>query len=240
MVIYSSGISGTHLNTVSYPLRAWSRRTWLAFTRAKTRTARPKPRRSMPVRYDCSVGRSPDQRRRLATETIPARHSSRFGQGSPASDGGAFLFWCYRPRPMIALDPAVCCGPPFSDRLLPRAARDRRAAAPCEIRLWAERKAGDLLRDMEKVKARGSNQHQERSASPTAPPSLRDLGISKQIGEMPALLCRFHVRRGGRVASAQLLSLEILSSEMGGPSQGGGRGREEDDTSASGTNPWRK
>ena len=48
--------------------------------------------------------------------------------------------------------PCGLCGPPFSDRLLPRAAGDRRAAAPCGIRLRAERKAGDLLRDREKAK----------------------------------------------------------------------------------------
>ena len=34
--------------------------------------------------------------------------------------------------------------------------------------------------------------------------------------------------RAAEAAAAQLLSLEILSSEMDGPSQGGGRGREED------------
>lgn len=52
----------------------------------------------------------------------------------------------------------------------------------CEIRLRAERKAGELLRERDKAKGArgsGSNQHEVRSHHPTAPP-LSDLGISKQ------------------------------------------------------------
>jgi hypothetical protein len=49
----------------------------------------------------------------------------------------------------------------------------------CEIRLRAERKAGSLLKEMKKAKASGSNQHEERSHSTTAPPRLSDLGITK-------------------------------------------------------------
>ena len=43
----------------------------------------------------------------------------------------------------------------------------------------AERRAGELLAEMEKAKASGSNQHQERLPPATAPPKLADLGISK-------------------------------------------------------------
>jgi hypothetical protein len=56
---------------------------------------------------------------------------------------------------------------------------ERRA---CEIRLRAERKAGQLLIGMEKAKGAqgsGSNQHEVRSHDTTAP-TLRDLGITKQ------------------------------------------------------------
>ena len=51
----------------------------------------------------------------------------------------------------------------------------------CEIRLRAERKAGELLRDMEKAKATGSNQYGkvERSSDSTDPKTLEQLGISK-------------------------------------------------------------
>jgi hypothetical protein len=62
----------------------------------------------------------------------------------------------------------------------------------CEIRLRAERKAGELLKAMEKAKSRGSNQHQERSHDATAPRTLADPGISKnqssrwqQLAEIP-------------------------------------------------------
>jgi hypothetical protein len=54
----------------------------------------------------------------------------------------------------------------------------------CEIRLRAERKCGELLRDMEKAKGTrdsGSNQYQQvRSTDVTAPQTLSDLGVSKQ------------------------------------------------------------
>lgn len=49
----------------------------------------------------------------------------------------------------------------------------------CEIRLRAERKAGQLLTGMEKAKAAGSNQHKERSRDDTAPPTLAEIGVSK-------------------------------------------------------------
>lgn len=50
-----------------------------------------------------------------------------------------------------------------------------------DIRMRAERKAGELLRDMEKAKGArgsGSNQHQVRSHDETAP-TLADLGVTK-------------------------------------------------------------
>jgi hypothetical protein len=49
----------------------------------------------------------------------------------------------------------------------------------CEIRLRAERKAGHLLRQMEKATPRGSNQFKEGSHDVTDPQTLSDLGISK-------------------------------------------------------------
>jgi hypothetical protein len=51
-----------------------------------------------------------------------------------------------------------------------------------EIRMRAERRAGELLREMEKNKGSrgtGSNQHQVRSLAETAPPKLSDLGVTK-------------------------------------------------------------
>jgi hypothetical protein len=49
----------------------------------------------------------------------------------------------------------------------------------CEIRLRAERKCGELLRDRDKAKPRGSNQHEDVSRDPTHPQPLADLGISR-------------------------------------------------------------
>jgi hypothetical protein len=48
-----------------------------------------------------------------------------------------------------------------------------------EIRLRAERRAGELLRETEKARPRGSNQHQDRSRAATDPPTLAQLGINK-------------------------------------------------------------
>ena len=52
-----------------------------------------------------------------------------------------------------------------------------------EIRMRAEIRAGELLREMEKNKGAqgsGSNQHQVRSPDATAPPpTLSDLGVTK-------------------------------------------------------------
>ncbi len=47
------------------------------------------------------------------------------------------------------------------------------------IRLRAERRAGQLIKEMEKAKPRGSNQYEERSRGETDPPTLSDLGVSK-------------------------------------------------------------
>jgi hypothetical protein len=62
----------------------------------------------------------------------------------------------------------------------------------CEIRLRAERKAGQLLAKMEKATPRGSNQHQDVSRDPTHPRPLSDLGITRdqssqwqKLGEVP-------------------------------------------------------
>lgn len=52
----------------------------------------------------------------------------------------------------------------------------------CEIRLRAERKAGQLLRAMEKqhgARGTGSNQHQQVESHDATPPPLADLGISR-------------------------------------------------------------
>jgi len=69
---------------------------------------------------------------------------------------------------------------------------ERQAA---EIRLRAERKAGQLLATMEKAKPSGNNQHKDRSPRTTDPPKLKDLGISKdqssqwqKLGAMPQQL----------------------------------------------------
>jgi hypothetical protein len=48
-----------------------------------------------------------------------------------------------------------------------------------DIRCRAERRAGELLKEMKKAQARGSNQHKERSRSATAPPTLADMGVTK-------------------------------------------------------------
>lgn len=52
----------------------------------------------------------------------------------------------------------------------------------CEIRLRSERKAGQLLRERDKANSPGWNQYRGRSDDPTdrTPPTLRDLGVSKQ------------------------------------------------------------
>ena len=48
-----------------------------------------------------------------------------------------------------------------------------------EIRLRAERRAGELLAETEKAKPRGSNQHEDRLRPATDPPTLKDLGLTK-------------------------------------------------------------
>jgi hypothetical protein len=48
-----------------------------------------------------------------------------------------------------------------------------------EIRIRAERRCGELLAEMDKAKPPGSNQHELRSHDATDPPTLADLGISK-------------------------------------------------------------
>jgi hypothetical protein len=67
-------------------------------------------------------------------------------------------------------------------RLYAMQARDRVLIDQAtEIRLRAERRAGELLRDAEKAKPRGSNQHKhkDRSHAATDPPTLAELGINK-------------------------------------------------------------
>jgi hypothetical protein len=49
----------------------------------------------------------------------------------------------------------------------------------CEIRLRAERKCGELLREREKATPRGSNQHKDVSRDATHPQPLADLGITR-------------------------------------------------------------
>lgn len=64
-----------------------------------------------------------------------------------------------------------------------RVANDHEAERKlAEIRIRAERSAGAMLRDGEKAKASGSNQHSkvEPSANPRAPKPLSELKISKQ------------------------------------------------------------
>jgi hypothetical protein len=48
-----------------------------------------------------------------------------------------------------------------------------------EIRLRAERRAGELLTETPKALPRGSNQHEDRSRIATDPPTLADLGVTK-------------------------------------------------------------
>jgi hypothetical protein len=62
-----------------------------------------------------------------------------------------------------------------------------------EIRMRAERRLGQMLKEMEKAKPSGANQHKDRSHDETDPQTLSDLGISKtqssrwqQMAEMPA------------------------------------------------------
>jgi hypothetical protein len=53
---------------------------------------------------------------------------SRLAERGGAGDGGAFSLVLPDSRSYDRVDPAVCCGPLLqSDRLLPRAAWDRRA-----------------------------------------------------------------------------------------------------------------
>jgi len=47
------------------------------------------------------------------------------------------------------------------------------------MRLRAERRAGELLREMKKATPRGSNQHEERLRRTTDPPTLADIGVTK-------------------------------------------------------------
>jgi hypothetical protein len=65
-------------------------------------------------------------------------------------------------------------------RLYAQQARDRVLIDQAtEIKLRAERRAGELLREAERAKPRGSNQHKDRSRAATDPPTLADLGVSK-------------------------------------------------------------
>jgi len=56
-----------------------------------------------------------------------------------------------------------------------------------EIKVRAERKAGELTREMPKAKPSGSNQHKERSHDATDPPTLADVGISKDQSSYTAI-----------------------------------------------------
>ena len=64
-------------------------------------------------------------------------------------------------------------------RLAQNTENERRA---CEIRLRAERRAGALLKEVEKAKASSGNQHTgkvDRSPDVTGPKTLADMGITK-------------------------------------------------------------
>jgi hypothetical protein len=75
---------------------------------------------------------------------------------------------------------------------------ERRAV---QIRLRAERKAGQLLKEMEKAKASRGNQYTgkvDRSDDTTGPKTLRELGISKdqssqwqKLAAVPGNSCNF-------------------------------------------------
>lgn len=87
-----------------------------------------------------------------------------------------------------------------------------------EIKLRAERRAGELLRDMPKAVASGSNQHEERLRDATEPPTLADLGIEKTqshrwqaIADVPEPVFEQHIEtvkaRGDELTSAGVLRI---------------------------------
>lgn len=80
-----------------------------------------------------------------------------------------------------------------------------------EIRKRAERRAGEVLAEMQKAKPRGSNQYEERSRAATDPPKIADLGITKtqssrwqQLAKMPAESFEAHVDAAKKSAVASL------------------------------------
>lgn len=69
-----------------------------------------------------------------------------------------------------------------------------------EIKLRAERRAGELLAEMPKAKPSGSNQYEDRSHDVTDPPTLDDLGITKMqssrfqaVASIPDALFEAHI-----------------------------------------------
>jgi phage N-6-adenine-methyltransferase len=88
-----------------------------------------------------------------------------------------------------------------------------------EIKLRAQRRGGEILRDMEKAKPRGSNQYREKDASQAAsdPPKLADIGITysdssrwQEIASLPEETFEEYIaeaKEGGEITTSAALHL---------------------------------
>ena len=81
---------------------------------------------------------------------------------------------------------------------------------------WAERRAGEILGDMEKAKPSGANQYEDRSHDVTDPPTLADLGLSKMqssrwqtIAAMPEDAFEAHIAKT-KARNEELTTASVL------------------------------